>query len=644
MDLASLCYRTLIAVVFSLPCTLSPCIFSARAQELTSYSYSIGTISVVDYFIDPISGSDDNSGLSTAAAWRTVQHAWNQIPSSTPLTEGYRFNLMNGSYGTEELPNYWELKRGTQSHPIILRAAQGQSSVKFTRDINMANVSYLYLIGIEITPSPGGDTFHCENCDHILVRGCTLNGSSTTNGAHETVKFNQSQYVYLENNNISNADDNNIDFVAVQYGHIIGNRIHDALDWCAYVKGGSAYIRIESNEVYNCGTGGVTAGQGSGFQFMTSPWLHYEAYDIKLINNIIHNVSGAALGVNGGYNVLIAHNTAYNIGGRSHLLEVVFGERTCDGSSNGAADSSCASYNASGGWGPGAVRQEPDPIGNRNVYVLNNILYNPASVTSPQHFAIYGPRTTSSDSNIPSPQHSDSNLVIKGNLIWNSGSSSVGVEESDQGCQSSNSTCTLALLQAENSINSVEPLLLAPDNGDFRPAANSPLLSVTPAALISFSGGDRQSTSSAPEGVLSNTFSRDFSGATASSARVVGAFNSSSAAISPPTIDDSGTPEDSDPSATLPDISKLTAKAVRKRGKANVSVTATIASSSQISSANASISKGGTTLGSVALLSSDGKYKGSAKVNARRGARLRLRLIASNLGGSVESSKTVKVR
>jgi hypothetical protein len=366
---------------------------TAAAQDLSSYAYEISFDSVADYYVDPVNGSDSNSGTSTSSAWRTVTHAWNQIPSSTPLTEGFRINLMNGNYGYDELPNYWELKQGTSAHPIILRAAPGHDSVRLVRDINMANVSHFYLIGITIAPDGGGDAFHCEACNYLLIRGCVLDGGSTTNGAHETLKVNQSQYVFIENNNIAYADDNNIDFVGVQYGHIIGNKVHEAGDWCAYVKGGSAYIRVEANEFYNCGTGGFTAGQGSGFQFMTSPWLHYEAYDVKVINNIVHDVEGAAFGVNGGYNVLVAHNTAYKVGTRSHMLEVVFGERTCDGETNGAANSTCAAYNAAGGWGQSTVDTTPDPIGNRNVFILNNLLYNPAGTVSSQHFAIYGPRT-----------------------------------------------------------------------------------------------------------------------------------------------------------------------------------------------------------------------------------------------------------
>ena len=148
--------------------------------------------------------------------------------------------------------------------------------------------------------------------------------------AHETVKVNQSTHVYIEDSRIGGADDNAIDFVAVQDGHIVGNRVHAAGDWCGYVKGGSANILVDGNEFYDCGTGGFTVGQGTGLQFMTSPWLHYEAYGIRVVNNIVHDTEGAGLGVSGGYNVLIAWNTLYRVGSRSHVFEAGFGARSCD--------------------------------------------------------------------------------------------------------------------------------------------------------------------------------------------------------------------------------------------------------------------------------------------------------------------------
>ena len=47
---------------------------------------------------------------------------------------------------------------------------------------------------------------------------------------------------------------------------------------------------------------------------MTPPWFHYESSDVKFVNNVLHDVDGAAFGVWGGYNILMAHNTAYRYG------------------------------------------------------------------------------------------------------------------------------------------------------------------------------------------------------------------------------------------------------------------------------------------------------------------------------------------
>lgn len=40
-------------------------------------------------------------------------------------------------------------------------------------------------------------------------------------------------------------------------------------------------------------------------------WINYDAYNIKVTNNIVHDVWGAGLSVWGGSNILLAHNTLY---------------------------------------------------------------------------------------------------------------------------------------------------------------------------------------------------------------------------------------------------------------------------------------------------------------------------------------------
>jgi hypothetical protein len=597
------------------------------AQDYLPYYYDIGTPSLSELYVDPERGSDSNTGTTRSAALRTVTAAWSRIPSSQTLTTGYRINLLPGSYGDDpdETPSYWELKRGTYAAPIILRAADGQGTVLFTTDINMANVSYFYLFAVTIMR--GGDTFHCEACDHILLRGNTLigapNGRTVGAVAHETVKVNQSQYIYLENNLIKGAEDNAIDWVAVQYGHIVANKVSDSQSWCTYVKGGSAYIRIEANEFSDCFEGGVTAGQGTGLEYMVTPWLRYEAYDVKIINNLIHDIDGAALGVNGGYNILLAHNTAYRIGSRSHLVEIIFGSRTCD--ENGAP---CLSRVNSGGWGPTDIGGDfEQPIGNRSVKVLNNILYNPpGSALGDQIFAVYGPRTPTV-AGIPSPQRTDNELEIRGNLIWGGGASfPLGIEGTSEGCQPSHSTCNETQLRADNFINLVEPDFVALAAGDLRPVSGGAITALAPAELNSFTA--RSGDEVTPEGVLFNSFGRDRSGAEVATARI-GAYSDTATRLDPP-----GNPVSTVPQAPrAPAVAALVATQRKVRGRYRVSVRCSVRSSILIASVSARLSNGKR----FALRKRRSVY--SAEVTLRSKARLTVTVSATDSGGMVTTSQ-----
>src|SRR5205085_2837999 len=171
------------------------------------------------------------------------------------------------------LPNYWELRRGTADFPIVLQAADGRGTAILRGDVNMAMSSFVYFVDLNVEPDPAGDTIHLERCDHVLIRGCRLNGDT----------------------------------------------------W----------------PPAGCGSGGYTAGQGTGFQFMVSPWLHYETYDLKVVNNVIHDVEGAGLGANGSYNALFAYNTVYRSGTRDHLIELGYGARGCDGVAGQPPDPGC---------------------------------------------------------------------------------------------------------------------------------------------------------------------------------------------------------------------------------------------------------------------------------------------------------------
>ena len=487
--------------------------------------YDLGSPVVTEIWVDPVNGNDSNNGSVRGQALRTLTAAWNRIPVGTPLTgSGRKIMLAAGNYPESSLPNYLERRYGTFNFPIIFQSADGRGSAVLQGDLNIFDCRYLYLIDLTIRPVPAGDTLHFELCQNILMRGLELDGGvwtgngQTTPVAHETLKINQSQYIYLEDSNIHGADDNAVDYVAVQYGHAVGNRIHNCNDWAMYVKGGSAYLRIEANEFYDAGTGGFTTGQGTGFEFMTAPWLHYEAYDIKVINNLVHDTEGAGLGVNGGYNILMGWNTLYRVGRRSHVIEIVPGSRSCDGDTV-----RCQANRTAGGWG-GAI---PDGqyIPARNVFIFNNIVYNPAGYQSQwQHFEIRGPVTPPAGSGVASPARVDVNLRIRGNIIWNGPTShSLGLG-SDTGCQPSNTTCNETQLRAENAINTLEPQLVNPAAGDYRPRTASNITTVTAYLPGDFDWSDAPTTPAVPAGNPVNLVLRDRENRTRSGAGPAGAW------------------------------------------------------------------------------------------------------------------------
>lgn len=425
-----------------------------------------------ELWVDPTAGSDGAIGTTRGTALRTLAEAWRRIPSSQALTAGVRVQITAGNLPESAIPNYLEHRWGTPSSPVVFNSVDGPGRARLLGDLNVFDTRHLYLTGLMID-SPG-DSFHCERCDHLLLRQVTMD----SNGGWETVKVNQSTNVFIEDSVLTGAGDNVVDFVAVHTGHIVGSVISDAGDWCAYVKGGSSRIVVDGNEIHDCGNGGFVAGQGTGFEFMTAPWLRHEAYDVVVTNNVVHHTAGASLGVNGAAGVLIAHNTAYRTGSRSHALEVYLGARSCDGDTAG-----CAANRALGGWGGAGLDGQWIP--NDTVSFLNNLVVNPLGSASPWgQVAVQGAADAPSGSGVPAGRNADDGLRIAGNVFAN-GDNSMSVIDG-VGCN--RPTCNDALLRSTNGFSGPSGLMAAPDAGDWRPSGNGVAGGVT----VAFSWPERE--------------------------------------------------------------------------------------------------------------------------------------------------------
>lgn len=499
----------------------------AREVPATVAPYDIGTPAWTEIWVDPVGGDDNRTGASRSLALRTLNAAMARVPAGTELaTTGFRIMLTPGTYQRTQVPIWIENRWGTRNCPIMIQAADGPGTVVLP-NMDLFGCRYFYMDGLTIRDA--ADPLHFASSRNVLMRNLTIEGLGTGYGRpKETLKVNQSQYVYLENCTISGAWDNAVDYVGVQYGHVIDSRISGAEDWAMYAKGGSAYLTISDNVFSDSGTGGFTAGQGTGYEFMTSPWLHYEAYDIKFVNNIVRDTWGAGVGVNGGYNVLIAGNTFYRVGSRSHAMEFVFGGRTVDGDTAQAVI-----HQQAGGWGPTQVGWDyGQPIPNKHVYVYNNILYNPAGFRSQwQHFQVDGPRTPSAGSNIPSPALADDDVRVAGNIIWNGPADlPLGVGDGGGGAPS-NPTMNETQLRRDNAINTVEPQFVNAAAGDFRPVAGGSIYQFQALTVPNFQWADAPTRPAVPAGNPSNALTIDRAGAARTATSPPGAYVGSGGAV-----------------------------------------------------------------------------------------------------------------
>jgi Right handed beta helix region len=551
--------RTGAYVSFCLFLTLFSFVNQANAQTTDSRYFKTGNPNVVDIWLDPVNGNDSNTGSSRSSALKTLQAAWSRIPYKVVLSStGYRINITPGVVPCGAGCSTWYAERyGTYENPIIIQAADGRGTATINAGLNIYDVSYLYLLDLNIVAGGGAGAFsnnvlHLDRVKFGLLRGLTIRGA-VRNEFQEVLKVGRSTNIYVEDSDISGARSTVVDYVATQHGHIINNRIHDAGNWGMYLKGGSAHFQVEGNEIYDTFFG-FSAGEGTGISYLEPPYLHYEAYDIKFINNVLHDMLGTGMAVAGGYNILLAYNTLYRTahitesGRGSGLITMMLGNRVCDDWGG-----SCERQTDLGAWGPSEPLKEylGGVIPNRNVYVYNNLFYNPApDRTYYGHFVIWPGRIKPDVvKNLPATYlQTDQNLQIRGNVIWNGPTDfPLGIENPYWACQPSNPTCNPQQLRSDNTFNKVEPQFINPANRDFRLQPGSSVTKLGSYTIPDFTWDDAPTTPLAPVGNLSNKIVGDRENSPRAQTNLPGAYTTGCSANCSSSVEEvaSSKPEES---------------------------------------------------------------------------------------------------
>ncbi len=465
-------------------------------RSWASPRYDMGSPHLRPLFVDYRHGSDAADGSAPDRALRTLDAAWRALPSHATLKTGYRILLAPGDYPESALPTYWQSRYGTFSAPIVVQAAAGAHSVRLHGYLNIYDTRYLYLIGLDVLTDRGygggGDVIHLEKTDHILIRDCTLNGfDGTKNQPQETLKANQSRYLFVEDSDIGGAYWFAVDTMAVQYGHITGSRVHRAGDDCMVLKGGSTSFLVDDDEIFDCAEVGMSAGEGSGLEFLVRPWFRFEAYNMVFVNDIVHDTSNAGLAARGAFDVAFVGNTLYRVGTDQHagsaLMLFAFGMRGC------GHPEVCRANSAQGAWGSAVAGDGLEVIPNRNVYVYDNLVVNPPPArTMYSQIAVAGPAKPPAGLHLPPVVHADDDLRLQGNVIWNGPADlELGPEEPDQGCRPANSTCNPAQLRADNAWNAARPGFVDATAGDFHVRAGTLPAGASTVPVPEFPAGDR---------------------------------------------------------------------------------------------------------------------------------------------------------
>lgn len=254
-------------------------------------------------------GSNSNNG-SKAHPFKTIQHA---LDHATP---GTTVMVKAGTYAE----NVEFRHSGRPGAPISLVSAdgEGKAHIKPGKHESVGTIEafgedYIVIDGFDVS---GGD----RNTNGIIV---TQGGSGFNNMTHHVViknnnvhdavkdgiKVAQGDDVYVVNNRVHHVGDQGIDFVAVNDSVIARNEIRYVSGTAAmYVKGGSTHVLVADNLVAHARVDGIVVGGWTKEKFMRPGFRGWEAKDVTVIDNEVHDVGKRPLNLLGAQDVDVIHN------------------------------------------------------------------------------------------------------------------------------------------------------------------------------------------------------------------------------------------------------------------------------------------------------------------------------------------------
>ncbi|MGQ4386182.1 RICIN domain-containing protein [Streptomyces sp. SAS_270] len=138
-----------------------------------------------NFYVDPVNGSDSNSGTSTAAAFKTVQAAKSAVrAANSNMSDDIVVNLRGGTYPLTTPITFGTSDSGTNGHTVVYQAYNGETPVitggkavtgwtstaggEYKASVGTLNFRQLYVNGVRATrarfPDVGSD-FQLQGSD-----------------------------------------------------------------------------------------------------------------------------------------------------------------------------------------------------------------------------------------------------------------------------------------------------------------------------------------------------------------------------------------------------------------------------------------------------------------------------------------------
>ncbi len=347
-------------------------------------------------------GNDASAGTITAPL-KTLAKAITLVkPGGIIIMRAgtYQGAVINTGFGTADA---WITLKAASGESVTLQGNPRGSSVatiyfynsgcdEYAAAGSVCPAAYWRIKGIKImSTAAGGADANCVKVDmpHVQIDSCNLSCA-----VPDIIKIvRTANYVAILNSEIyadpsivkPGSNSQGIDITGADNIRVIGNYLHDLPDVAMYAKGNARNPIFACNRINNTGFG--TAGEGYNAimlgqqtdenRLVDGP---YESYDGLVVNNIISNVSGAALAASSSSNSRFYHNTCYLTAQRSHSAMLISTE--------------------------GGIGYTP----NKGVEFVNNVFIQPSS----------RPRIiTSTDREYTKPTQGP--LVFKNNIYWSSG-------------------------------------------------------------------------------------------------------------------------------------------------------------------------------------------------------------------------------